>query len=271
MEYLAYVIIGLLMGLFGGLLGIGGSVVIIPALVFMSGENQHLYQASAMICNFFVATTALMVHKKVGALTAHYLKWLIPSAAVGIIVGVAISNSSVFACENSYLLARILGGFMIYAVVYNCLKLKGAPNKHRGWEDGLDISNTIRSMTLTIACGLLGGISAGLLGLGGGIVLVPTQQLLLKMPLKKAISNSAATIAATALIGAFYKNITLLRHDVEVIESLRIAMVVIPGAILGALLGSRLVYKLPVSIVRVVFILFAALASYKLLTVAPAL
>jgi len=45
MHYFILATIGVLMGLFGGLLGIGGSVVMIPALVFEVCENQHLYQA----------------------------------------------------------------------------------------------------------------------------------------------------------------------------------------------------------------------------------
>ena len=42
MDYVTLVLIGLSMGLLGGLLGIGGSVVMIPALVFVRGENQRL-------------------------------------------------------------------------------------------------------------------------------------------------------------------------------------------------------------------------------------
>ncbi|NIA17514.1 MAG: sulfite exporter TauE/SafE family protein, partial [Planctomycetes bacterium] len=38
-----YILIGLSMGLAGGLLGIGGSVVMIPTMFFVFGENQHLY------------------------------------------------------------------------------------------------------------------------------------------------------------------------------------------------------------------------------------
>ena len=97
MEYLILGAIGLVMGLFGGLLGIGGSVIMIPALVFAFGENQHLYQASAMICNFFVGAAAVMVHKNANSLVRDVIKWLIPSAIFGIVVGVAVSNSSVFA------------------------------------------------------------------------------------------------------------------------------------------------------------------------------
>jgi len=90
------------------------------------------------------------------------------------------------------------------------------------------------------------------------------------MPLKRAISNSAATIASVALIGAFYKNLTLTQHSIEIADSLRMAIVVIPGAIVGAFIGGRLMHKLPSNVVRVVFILLCALACYKLLTVAPA-
>ena len=265
MDYLIFAAIGIVMGLFGGLLGIGGSVVMIPALVFAFGENQHLYQASAMICNFFVGTTAAIVHKKADVLVMDVIKWLVPAAAVGIIIGVAISNSSAFARGNSYLLARVFGIFMIYVVIYNCLKFRSRSSQ----AGDFDISGTRRSIPLAILCGVLTGVPAGLLGIGGGTICVPLQQLFLKMPLKRAISNSAATIASIALIGAFYKNITLPQHSIEMTESLRIAMFVIPCAVVGAFLGSRLMHKLPSNVVRAVFIVLCALACYKLLTAAP--
>ena len=75
------------MGLAGGLLGIGGSVVMIPAMFFIFGENQHLYQASAMICNFFVAISATVAHRKGMLLMENVIKWLIPSALAGVISG----------------------------------------------------------------------------------------------------------------------------------------------------------------------------------------
>ena len=265
MDYLIFAAIGIVMGLFGGLLGIGGSIVMIPALVFAFGENQHLYQASAMICNFFVGTTAAMVHKKADVLVLGVIKWLVPAAAVGIIIGVAISNSSAFARGNSYILARTFGLFLIYVIVYNCFKFR-RPGSQAG---DFDVSKTRKSIPLTVLCGLLTGVPAGLLGIGGGTICVPAQQLFLKMPLKRAISNSAATIASIALVGALYKNMTLPQHTIAITESLRIALFVIPFAIVGAFLGSRAMHKLPSNVVRAVFILLCALACYKLLTVAP--
>lgn len=263
MDYLIFVTIGISMGFLGGLLGIGGSIVMIPALVFAFGENQHLYQASAMICNFFVGSTAVIVHKKAKVLMPEVIKWLVPSAALGIIAGVAISNTSVFARENSYLLARLFGVFTIYVVVYNCFMF----NKRRGGNDGLDISNVKRSIGLTILCGLMSGTLAGLLGLGGGVICVPGQQLLLKMPLKRAIANSAAMIASIALVGALYKNITLSQHNIAMQESVKMAAVVIPSVLVGSFLGSHAVHKLHTNIVRIIFIAIAVVASYKMLTV----
>ncbi len=265
MSYFLLAVVGVAMGLFGGLLGLGGSIVMIPALVFAFGENQHLYQASAMICNFFVGASAVVVHKRADVLVIGVVKWLVPAGVLGIIIGVAISNSSMFARQNSYLLARIYGVFLVYVAIYNVLRF----GRTRPGVNVLDISKVRRSTPLTVFCGLASGIAAGLLGVGGGVVCVPLQQLLLKMPLKRAISNSAAMIASIAVAGAIYKNATLAQHDIAVMDSLKIAAVVAPGAIVGALFGGRLMHVLPGSIVRAAFILLLLLASYQMLTVTP--
>ena len=266
--YYLLAVLGVVMGVFGGLLGIGGSIIMIPALVFMFGENQHLYQAAAMICNFFVGSASVLVHKKANVLVVEVVKWLVAAAMVGILIGVAVSNSGLFAKEKSYLLARLFGLFAAYAAVYNCFRFKSSG---RSGADGLGISHINKSVPLTIVIGLVTGLSAGLMGIGGGFICAPLQQWLLKMPLKRAISNSAATIASIALVGAFYKNMTLSQHNIELVDSVRIALCVIPGAIAGAFIGGRGMHKLPVHFVRIAFIVLAAVASIKLLTVAPVL
>ena len=87
MDYYILSLIGLVMGLFGGLLGIGGSSIMIPAMLLAFGQDQHLYQASAMLCNFFVSVSAVAVHRKRGSLRWDLLIWLIPMAMIGIISG----------------------------------------------------------------------------------------------------------------------------------------------------------------------------------------
>lgn len=263
MDYLIYAGIGLVMGLFGGLLGIGGSVVMIPAMVIIFKGNQHLYQAAAMICNFFVAISAAFVHKKAKILVIDVIKWLVPAGLVGILAGVWLSNAEFFAGANHRNLTRVFGVFMVYVAVYNVFKLY----KDSGDVDGMDLSGVRRSSPLAMLIGGFTGLFGGLLGMGGGTVCTPMQQLLLKMPLKRAISNSSALIASTALVGALYKNITLSQHGIAVADSVRIAVVVIPTAIVGAAFGGRLMHKLPKNVVRVVFIGLVILAAYKMLTI----
>ncbi len=263
MDHLILAAIGVLMGLYGGLLGIGGSVVMIPALVLLWGENQHLYQASAMICNFFVATSSALSHRKANALMGDIIKLLIPAAVVGVLAGVALSNSAFFASGKSYLLARLFGIFLIYVVVYNCFRLVRSVNGTAA----RTVSDVRRSMPLTILSGFVTGLGAGLLGMGGGAICVPLQQLLLRMPLRRAIANSAATIISISLIGALYKNLTLGGHNIEIMDSVRIAAVVIPTAAVGGFFGGRLTHTLPRDVVRVAFILLAIAAAYKMLTV----
>jgi uncharacterized membrane protein YfcA len=263
MEYLILVLIGLVMGVFGGLLGIGGSIVMIPAMMIFFKGDQHLYQAAAMICNFFVSLSAMFVHKKENILVIDVVKRLIPAGLVGILTGVWFSNITFFAGTNSRNLTLAFGFFMICVAVYNITKFR----KHDGGADGLDISGVRKSGALTLASGLVTGLSAGLLGLGGGTVCTPMQQLCLKMPLKRAISNSSALIVSTALVGAFYKNITLPKHGIAITDSLKIAVVIIPTAMLGAFIGGKLMHKLDKNLVRTVYIGLLAAAAYKMLTI----
>lgn len=263
MDYIILVLIGIVMGFFGGLLGIGGSVIMIPAMMIFFRGNQHLYQAAAMICNFFVAISAVLVHKKRGILVVDVIKWLVPAGVIGILAGVCLSNIEFFSGVNTINLTRAFGFFMVYVAVYNTLKFK----KHDGGADGLDLSRSRQSSPLALLSGLSAGLFAGLLGMGGGTVSTPMQQIFLKMPLKRAISNSSALITSMALIGALYKNITLSRHDIAMVDSLKIAVVIIPTAIIGALIGGRLMHWLPKNIVRTVFIILVVVAAFKMLTI----
>lgn len=268
MDFLVLFIIGLCMGLLGGMLGIGGSVVMIPALTFVYGENQHLYQAAAMICNFFVSASAMIAHRKADALVKKVLIWLVPIAMIGILGGVALSNSSLFEGSHSYLLARIFGLFLVYVVVYNSYRLY--VSVHPNVEEKIKPMPPQKTASFYSAlCGAFTGLAAGLLGIGAGTVATPLQQVTLKLPIRKAMSNSAVTIVCISWLGAIYKNWTLSEHGVEISESLKMAVFVIPGAIIGGLTGGHLMHVLPKNIVRAAFILVCIFAAFKLLTVQP--
>jgi uncharacterized protein len=264
LEIIELLSIGLVMGVVGGLLGLGGSTIMIPAMVMAFGENQHLYQASAMICNFIVGISSIAAYWKNQTFVMSVLKFIIPAAIIGIILGVVASNMSVFEGDGSILLARCFGVFLIYVLVYNCWRMFQSP---RPVTDDPDEHLPGRYPIYSALIGIITGFAAGFLGIGAGTVSTPLQQLVLKMPIKRAMCNSAAIIVAVSWVGAIYKNWTLPEHNIAVMESLKITFWIIPTGLIGGYIGGYLMHVLPRNVVRTAFIVILVAAIWKLLTV----
>jgi hypothetical protein len=270
---LAIALIGLLAGTLGGLLGVGGSVITIPgmAILFGTGENQHLYQAAAMTANLAVAIPAARRHTKAGALNPDVLRWMLPAAILAIVLGVLASNLTLFKNETGGLwLGRILAVFLVYVVVVNIRKLMhlsaGKPRNHM---DHAKVT-PIRSGS---AGGVM-GLAAGLLGIGGGALAVPLQQTLTKIPLRNAIANSSFVMVFSAGIGAALKLATLEEHYPPTLDAepawqvaAMLALILAPTAILGSGIGAKLTHALPVQYVRFAFVLLMIAAAYKMAAV----
>jgi len=293
MLWLIPAIVGLAAGLVGGLLGVGGSIIIIPAMVIYlshaptgyAGPTQHLLQAAAMICNVFVAAPSVLAHRRAGAIMPEVVVLLVPAAIGANLLGVAVSNSPWFARENGAYLAMILAGFLVYVAGYNAWRLavqagekgtgiscrngpprageKGTGTFCRNGPSGASHKRCLSPFPVLLV-GLLMGFVGGLLGIGGGAIGVPLQQVLLKIPLRRAIANSATTIVFSAALGAVVKNATLAEHGVAVADSLRLAAMLIPTAIVGSYLGGRLTHRLPRKALRAAFIVFMLVIACRL-------
>jgi uncharacterized membrane protein YfcA len=262
LEIIELLAIGLCAGVLGGILGIGGSVVMIPAMAVVLGPNQHLYQAAAMIVNVFVAVPATVSH-----LRAQAVRWdvggrMLPFGVLFIVVGVVLSDAM-----DGRVLQRVFGVFLIYVIVTNLLKLRPSAREPRleaqrtGWPSSGGV-------------GALMGLVAGLLGVGGGIVTVPLLQRICNLPLRQCIATSSAVMCLTALIGAARKNAVLDTHPnlqsaegamLHLSDSLVLAACLAPTAIVGGLVGAALTHRLPLRWIRVAFILLMGWASVSML------
>jgi hypothetical protein len=270
-DTLAFILlIGCLAGTLGGLLGVGGSVIIIPglAVLFGTGENQHLYQASAMTANVAVALPAALRHRRANAPVPAVLRWMLPATLVAIVVGVLASNLPVFRDEQGgQWLGRILAIFLGYVVFVNLRKLK-KPKPQREHET-LEDARVNRWRCGTV--GVVMGSAAGLLGIGGGALAVPLQQTLVKLPLRNAIANSSVVMVFSAAIGATLKLATLGAHyDAGAMarpawqNALLLAALLAPTAIVGARIGAKLTHTLPLAYVRVAFVGLMIAAAVKM-------
>ncbi len=267
--FVLILLLGLIAGMLGGMLGVGGSVVMIPGLAILFSmsksavPNQHLFQASAMVVNVVVAIPAMLRHRKAGALVGDALVWMLPAALVFILIGVWVSNLPVFeGADGGRWLGRLLAVFLVYVIVVNIRKLrtKSHPDK---------LENRTITPVRGLGVGAVMGTIAGLLGIGGGAIAVPLQQIWMKMPLRNCIGNSSAIICISATIGAIYKNATLAQHATEASPiswkvSLLIAALLAPTAWVGSRIGAGLTHRLPLRQVRIAFILLMSVAAWKM-------
>ncbi|WP_432799159.1 sulfite exporter TauE/SafE family protein [Poriferisphaera sp. WC338] len=271
---LAIVAIASLAGILGGLLGVGGSIIIIPGLYFIIGPNQQLYQAACMIVNVFIAIPATLKHRKAKSLNPKLILLMLPASIVMIFLGVYISNLPVFrGADGGIYLGRILAVFLVYVVIINVKRLlnpildarKVTPtsfNPQKQPDPHHTFAHTHPGRCIFV--GICHGFSAGLMGIGGGAIAVPLQQVLLKLPLKNCIANSACLIVFSSTLGATYKNTSLSTLGYHVSESLVIAAICIPAAFIASRFGASLTYKLPIKLVRIIFIILIAISAYKL-------
>ncbi len=251
-------VVGLVAGLLGGLCGIGGSIVMLPALGLLFGYDDvqrtrhHLYMASAMLVNVVVALVALRQHTRAGAVRGELVRLILPAMAVAVVAGVLSSNAFPGTVPKLALVAFIFA-FAAYTLFTTVRSIPDPPPEAQR-----------RSPALLAAIGLVTGFLAGFLAIGGGIVLVPLLQLAARVPLRNAIATSAAVMWLTALVGGALKLATLPRLGLPVLPALALAGTMAIGAVVGATLGARLTHRLRLPHLRLVVALALAAAGARL-------
>ncbi|MBX3317049.1 MAG: sulfite exporter TauE/SafE family protein [Phycisphaeraceae bacterium] len=250
------VLIGLGAGCIGGIAGIGGSMVMLPGLSLVFGTSpastHHLYMAAAMAVNMAVAIPAARKHRQAGAVRSDIVRRVLPVMALAIVAGVLLSNL----IDGSYLRLGLAAFIFLYTLgTFIALALR-KPD-HSGTRERTSTPNLL---AIAIIAGLLGG----LLGIGGGVVMVPALQLLCRLPLRQAIGTSAGIMWLTALIGATLKLATLHTHDQSIANALLLALLMAPGAIIGARIGASLAHSLPLPIVRAIIATILTIAAARM-------
>lgn len=112
------------------------------------------------------------------------------------------------------------------------------------------------------AAGVAVGVLSGLLGIGGGVVLVPLLVLLMGMAQKRAQATSLAAITLTAVAGAVSYGIA---GDVVLVP----ALVVAAGGIVGTLVGAELVHRMSERTLRIVFAVVMVVVAVRMALAPP--
>jgi uncharacterized membrane protein YfcA len=238
--------LGALIGLALGTLGGGGSILTVPALVYLLGQNPHGAVGSSLV---IVGANALMgawLHQRAGHV--HLRAALLFGAA-----GIA-------AAYGGARLSRLLSGpillvlFALLMIVIATLMLR------KGAGEPLHAGTAPLVWWQVLLGGVVVGFLTGFLGVGGGFLIVPALVLLLRMDMRDAVGSSLLIIAINSAAG-------LVGHLGEGGLNWWLIGLLLAGGVPGLLAGARLARRLPVARLRQGFAIFVVLLGVALLAV----
>jgi uncharacterized membrane protein YfcA len=221
---LAAIGFGLLIGAALGLLGGGGSIFAVPALVYGVGESvQHAVTASLFVVGLSSGIAA------VPRARAGQIRWLV-AAVFGVAgAGTAFAGTAV----NHLLSPRVLLiAFAALMIAVAVRMLWGAVEPRGGCTAADGKVNWRGCLPKVIAAGAVVGFLTGLFGVGGGFIIVPTIALLLGLEMRLAIGTSLVVIVITSAAG-------LVAHLQRTSVDWRIALPFAAAAVAAALVAGR--------------------------------
>jgi uncharacterized protein len=228
-------LIGFLAGLFGGLVGLGGGVVMIPLMVGIKKlSQQHAHGTSLVVLVF----TGIM-----GAATYAY------QGSIDIVASALLASTAIFTARSGAFIAHSLpewklkktfGIFIILVSMLMVLKpyIPHVASPMEGW---------IKVLIL-LASGALTGLLSGMMGVGGGSLMVPAMVLMVGMEQHTAQGSSLLAMIPAGAVGAWTHK-KLGNVETPLLYGL------IPGVMIGTFIGARCAHYLPENILRCIFAL----------------
>ena len=260
MSLAVAVALGLLIGLTLGALGGGGSVLTVPALVYLLGESVHSATTASLVIVGSTAAAALVGHARAGR-----VRWRAGLAFGAAGVGASVLGTELNARVDPDVLLACFAAVMLVAAA-------GLLGQARGEADDatsgprtavLTATRSLTSTALRVAvAGAAVGFLTGFLGVGGGFVIVPALVLTLRFDVPAAVGTSLLVLSLNS-------GVALLARGGQ--ESFHWA-VVVPftlAAIAGSVAGMRVADRLSgPQLSRALAILLLIVAGYVMVRAA---
>ena len=259
MELLTYLLTGAVAGVLAGLLGVGGGLVIVPALAWLlaghgvpGGHLMHLAVGSSLAAIIPTAVSSLLAHQRRGSVQWPAVRALLPGILAGALGGAWLARQ-----VSSPGLALLFGVFEILVALQLFFAVK--PAAHRGLPAAAGMG----------LAGLVIGSVSALLGIGGGTLTTPFL-LWNGIDIRRAVGTSATCGLPIALAGAAgfaWSGLTVMAGQTWTTGF--IYWPAVAGIVLASVpmapLGARLAHHLPRDQLQRVFALFLLLVGVKML------
>lgn len=238
-------LIGLATGMFGGLLGLGGGVIMIPLMVAILGFTQHQAHGTSLVALVFTGLSGAISYAVSGSVDWRAALLIAATAVLTARLGARYS-----AGVSEWKLKRFFGIFLLFVGILLIAKpyLPYAASRPEG---ALEI-------LLFLVTGLVSGFLSGLLGVGGGGIMVPIMVFLLGFSQVGAQGVSLLAMVPSGSVGAF-THWQLGNVRGQALWGL------IPGIVAGSVLGSWVAHLVPDQELRIIFGVVQLLMAYHYL------
>lgn len=224
-------LVGLAAGLLSGMFGVGGGILIVPALVLVVKMDQRIAHGTSLAAVLPISIASFLTYLSHDHVDWPVAMWL----AIGAVAG------------------AVLGTKLLHLLPHNVLALSfaallvatAARLFFQGVGEGRD-PLTVATAVALVLIGLATGILAGLLGVGGGVVMVPALMLALSLPAVLAKGTSVAVIIPTSIMGT-------IRNRKKANADLKAAGIVGAGGIASAVVGGWVAARMNDTLSNVLF------------------
>jgi len=247
-------VLSALAGFLGALTGLGGGVVVVPALTLALGVDMKYAIGASLVSVIATSSGAAAAYVREGFSNIRIGMFLEIATTLGAILGAFLAGRF-----STHALA-IVFGLMLLQAAYQSIKGisdAGGSAESDALADRLRLGGSfpadgtrrqygVRNVPAGFA-GMFGaGLLSGLLGIGSGAVKVIAMDRIMHIPFKVSTTTSNFMIGVTAAAGA---GLYLSRGYIEP----RVAMPVMLGVLIGALLGAKVLVHARVKTLRIVF------------------
>jgi len=236
-------ILAVFIGMAVGLLGGGGSILTTPLLVYVVGFDAKQAITASL---FVVAITSIF--GLIGHARAGRVIW-----KTGVLFGVA---GMVGAFIGGQIGSRLPG--IVLLVAFAIMMGVTAVAMIRGRKQVAGKSHGGRPIVRILIDGLVVGLVTGLVGAGGGFLVVPALVLLGGLAMPNAVATSLLVVAMKSIAGFFgyalsFGGGSVVQWNPEIQLDWPVILIVTGAAIIGALIGSRLVGLIHPDLLRKIF------------------
>lgn len=181
--------VGLVAGFLSGLFGVGGGILIVPALVLVLKFDQRLAHGTSLAAVLPIALSSMTSYA-----VADKIDWPVALfLAVGALAGAVLGTHFLHKLPHDVL---ALGFSLLLIATAVRMLVDNTEATGRG-------AITVLGAIVLVGIGFATGILAGLLGVGGGIILVPAMVIGIGIPAAIAKGTSVAVIVPTAIMGTW--------------------------------------------------------------------